>query len=73
MSCTECEIRPVGAVRSIGEAMELEALLRDHPVLRPAPIPKGWPQHGLKEFFYRRARCGQAWHYAQSDIPFKGF
>ncbi len=73
MSCTECEIRPAGVFRSVGEDTDLEAILKDHPVLRPTPTPDGWPQYGLQEFFYRCAQCGQEWHYAQSDFPFQGF
>ena len=73
MSCSECEIGPVGAFRSVGEDMSLEETLKDHPALRPIPTPKDWPQHGLVEFFYQCAQCGQEWHYAQSDFPFQGW
>jgi hypothetical protein len=72
MSCTTCEIRPEGPFGSPQEDLDLEAALADHSVLRPIPAPDGWPSFGLEEFFYRCDQCGQAWHYAQADFPYKG-
>ena len=74
MSCTECEICPEGAFQSPQEYIDLETELKDHPVLRPIPIPDGGLYGGIvEEFFYRCKNCGQEWHYAQSDFPFKGW
>jgi len=73
MSCTECEIYPEGVFQSPQEDIDVETKLKDHPVLRPIPIPEGWPQWGLEEFFYRCKNCEQEWHYAQSDFPFRGW
>ena len=72
MSCTACEIRAEGSFRSPQEDLDLEAALQDHPVLRPIAAPDEWPSHGLVELFYRCAECGQEWHYAQADFPFRG-
>lgn len=72
MSCTACEIRAEGAFRSPQEDLDLEASLQDNPVLRPIAAPDLWPSHGLVEFFYRCTECGQEWHYAQADFPFRG-
>ena len=74
MSCTECEICPEGAFQSPQEDIDLETELKDHPVLRPIPIPDGGLYGGIvEEFFYRCTQCGQEWHYAQSDFPFRGW
>ena len=72
MSCTACEIRPEGGFRSPGEDIELEATLQDHPVLRSMPVPDGWISYGLEEHFYRCVKCGQEWHHAYPDGPYKG-
>ena len=72
MSCQHCEIRPQGAFRSPREELELEAMLRDHPVLRLTAVPGDWISYGLEEQFYRCDRCGQLWHHAQPDAPYKG-
>jgi len=72
MSCAACEIRSEGGFHSPGEDLELEATLRDHPVLRPIPAPDGWTSYGLEEEFYRCTQCRQEWHHAHPDAPYKG-
>ncbi len=72
MSCEHCEIHPEGGFRSPGEDLELDAMLRDHPVLRITPAPEDWISYGLQEHFYCCDQCGQHWHHAQPDAPYKG-
>ena len=72
VSCEHCEIYPEGGFRSPAEDLELEAMLRDHPVLRVTAAPDDWVSYGMVEQFYRCDQCGQQWQHAQSDFPFRG-
>lgn len=72
MSCSACEIRPVGPFSSVSDELALERMLEKHPVLQAAEIPADWVSYGLTESFYKCSKCSQRWHYAQSDGPYRG-
>ena len=72
MTCAHCDIYPAGALTAPSEDLDLESRLRGHAVLRVIPPPADWISYGLDETFYQCEQCGQHWHYARPDGPYRG-
>ena len=72
MRCAQCDIYPVGIFRAPSEDLNLESLLRSHATLRVTAPPDDWISYGLEETFYQCEQCGQQWHHARPDGPYRG-